>query len=178
MPLVTRTLALACLLAAILVLPACSKPKDAESPAAPAVTPAAPLYSYAQTNDLRIAPQLTTGWYGVEDGGWRWMAKESASTLKNPGVLPAQFEVRLTLPKPLMAAAGGPITFTVMLDGKVLGEEVYKHDGAFVFEKTVPPGALTPGPVAVTFSVSKAKPPDPKGDVRELGAIIEGFGFK
>jgi hypothetical protein len=159
-------------------LTACSKPKDAESPAAPAATTVAPLYSYAQTNDLRVAPQLTTGWYGVEDGAWRWMAKESAATLKNPGVLPAQFEVRLTIPKPLMDSAGGPITFTVTLDGKPLGEEIYKKDGAFVFEKTVQPGMLTPGPVSVTLAVSKAKPGDPKGDVRELGAIVEGFGFK
>src|ERR1017187_329256 len=63
---ILRALALACLLAAILTTGACSRPKDAENPAAPVATPVAPLYSYAQTNDLRIAPQLTKGWYGVE----------------------------------------------------------------------------------------------------------------
>ncbi len=165
-------------LAALAIFSACSKPKDAESPAAPAATPAAPLYSYAQTSDLRVAPQLTKGWYGVEEGAWRWMAKEAEGTLKNPSVLPAQFEVRLTIPKPVLDAAGEPIKFSVLLDGKPLGEETYKKDGPYIFEKTVPPGMLSPGPVAVTLQVSKAKPPVPNGDVRELGAIVEGFGFK
>jgi len=173
-----RTLVFPFLLAAILAASACSRPKDAESPAAPVTTPFTPLYSYAQTNDLRIAPQLTKGWYGVEDGAWRWMAKESEGSLKNPGVFPAQFEVRLTVPKSIMDTVGAPITFTVLLDGKPLGEEVYKHAGAFVLDKTVPPGMLSPGPVQVTLRVSKAKPPVPGGDIRELGAIIEGFGFK
>lgn len=141
-----RTFALPFLLAAILTVAACSKPKDAESPAAPAATPAAPLYSYAQTNDLRIAPQLNTGWYGVEDGAWRWMAKESQASLKNPGVFPAQFEVRLTLPKPVMDAAGEPVTFTVVLDGKTLGDAVYKKDGVFVFEKPCLPAWSRPAP--------------------------------
>jgi hypothetical protein len=174
----SRTIALPLLLAALLVTSACSKPKDAASPAAPAATTPAPLYSYAQTNDLRIAPQLVKGWYGVEDGAWRWMAKESQASLKNPGVFPAGFEVRLTLPKPIADAVGMPVTFTVLLDGKVLGEEVYQQDGAFIFEKTVQPGMLSPGPVAVTLRVNKAKPPVPGGDARELGAVIAGFGFK
>ena len=87
-------------------------------------------------------------------------------------------EVRLTLPKPIADAVGMPVTFTVLLDGKVLGEEVYQQDGAFIFEKTVQPGMCAPGPVAVTLRVNKAKPPVPGGDARELGAVIAGFGFK
>ena len=46
------------------------------------------------------------------------------------------------------------------------------------FDLTVPPGMVSPGPVTVTLRVSKPKPPDPQGDARELGAVIEGFGFK
>ena len=56
---------------------ACSAPKDATNPAAPPATAAAPQYAYAQTNDLRVAGQLSKGWYQVEDGAWRWMAKEA-----------------------------------------------------------------------------------------------------
>jgi hypothetical protein len=161
-----------------LLLAACNKPKDVVNPVAPAATAVAPQFSYAQANDVRVAPQFTKGWYGVEDGAWRWMAKESETTLKNPGVFPAQFEVRLTIPKPIMDAVGAPVTFTVLLDGKPLGDAVYKQDGAYIFEKTVPPGMAPPGPITVTMRVDKAKPPVNGGDARELGAIIEGLGFK
>ncbi len=164
--------------AILLSLGACSRPKDAENPAAPVATPQAPLYSYAQTNDLRVAPQLTKGWYNIEDGAWRWMGKESQTTLKNPQTFPAQFEVRLALPKGTMANVGGPVTFTVLLGDKVLGEETYSKDGNYVFQKTVQPGMLGPQPVAVTLRVNKTKAPVPGGDIRELGAIVEGLGFR
>src|SRR5258708_13300066 len=104
---------------------ACSRPKDAVNPAAPVATPAAPLYSYAQTNDLRVAPQLTKGWYAIEDGAWRWMGKESQTTLKNPQTFPAQFEVRLALPKRTMANVAGPLTFTLLLSHQTLVDKLY-----------------------------------------------------
>jgi hypothetical protein len=156
----------------------CSKPKDAP-PAIPLVSTAeTPLYAYAQTNDLRVAPQFTKGWYGVEDGAWRWMSKESETVLKNPQTYPAQFEVRLALPKGTVATVGGPVTLSVLINGKALGEETYSKDGGYIFQKTVAPGVLGPEPVKVTLRVNKVKAPVPGGDIRELGAIIEGLGFK
>src|SRR5436190_9768516 len=144
---------------------ACSAPKDATNPAAPPATAAAPQYAYAQTNDLRVAGQLSKGWYQVEDGAWRWMAKEAEATLKNPQTFPSQFEVRLSLPKGTMAAVGGPVTLSVLLNGKPLGEETYAKDGAYHFEKTVQPGMLGPEPITVTMKVNKAKGPIPGGDI-------------
>jgi hypothetical protein len=165
---------------AIAGIAACSgKPKDATSPAATPVTTAeAPLYAYAQTNDLRVAPQFTKGWYGVEDGAWRWMAKESETALKNPQTYPAQFEVRLALPPGTVATVGGPVKLTVLVNDKPLGEETYSKDGSYIFQKTIAPGALGPEVVHVTLRVNKAKAPVPGGDIRELGAIIDGLGFK
>jgi hypothetical protein len=174
----SKTISIAFLALAMFGAGACSRPKDVPSPAAPVATAEAPLYAYAQTNDLRVAPQFTKGWYGVEDGGWRWMARESETVLKNPQTFPAQFEVRLALPKGTMANVGGPVTFTVLVNGQPLGEETYPKDGSYVFQKTIAPGALGSELVRVTLRVNKAKAPVPGGDIRELGAIIEGLGFK
>src|SRR5258707_12887822 len=156
----------------------CSRPKDAKNPAAPVATAVTPQYAYAQTNDLRVAPQLGGGWYDIEDGAWRWMAKEALATLKNPGVFPAQFEVRLVLPNGTMTAVKGPVIFAVFVNDKPLGEETYRKEGPYQFEKTVPPGMVGPGSVKVTLRVNKAKGPIPGGAARELAAITEGFGSK
>jgi hypothetical protein len=174
----SMTIRITLLTVVLAVAGACSKPQDAKSPAAPASTAEAPLYAYAQTNDLRVAPQLIKGWYQVEEGGWRWMAKESLASLKNPQTFPAQFEVRLVLPKGTVATVGGPVTFTVLFNDKPFGEETYSKDGSYVFQKSVPPGTVTPGPINVTLRVNRAKPPVPNGDIRELGALVEGFGFR
>ena len=77
----SRTSLVAFLTIVVLLAAACSAPKDATNPAAPPATAAAPQYAYAQTNDLRVAGQLTKGWYQVEDGAWRWMlASQSPKT--------------------------------------------------------------------------------------------------
>ena len=172
------TIRIALLAFAIVAAGACSKPRDAKNPAAPVTTAEAPLYAYAQTNDLRVAPQLTKGWHQIEDGGWRWMEKASQATLKNPRTFPAQFEVRLTLPKGTIATVGGPVTLMVFLGDKKLGEEKYAKDGSYIFQKTVAPGTVGTQPIEVTLQVDRAKAPVPGGDIRELGAIIEGFGFR
>jgi len=156
----------------------CSKPKDApkNEPAKAASITFGPRYAYIQVNDQRAINQLGPGWHGVEQETWRWMAHEATASLKNPGAFPEYFEVRLTLPPGHIAAVGGPVTFTVLLNDKVLGEETYAKDGAYVFQKVVQ--SLPPDPVAVTFRVNKFKPPAPGGDVRELGLVVTAFGFK
>jgi len=173
-----KTISIAFLTLALFAAGACRKPKDAPNPAAPASSAANPLYAYAQTNDVRVAPQFTKGWYAIEDGAWRWMSKESETVLKNPQTYPSQFEVRFVLPKGTVASVGGPVTLTVLLNDKPLGEETYPNDGSYIFQKTIPPGALGPEPVHVTLRVNKTKGPVPGGDIRELGAIVEGVGFK
>ena len=46
-----------------------------------------------------------------------------------------------------------------------------------IVERSLSP-KVGPEPVPVTLRVSRAKAPVPGGDIRELGAIIEGFGFR
>jgi hypothetical protein len=166
------------LLLVLLVLGGCSRPEDAQDTAAETVRRGAEVkYSYAQTNDLRVAPQLGPGWYPVEDGGWRWMAHEAQLTLRAPETVPAQFEVRLALPKGHIALIG-PVEFSVLFNDQPFAKETYTKDGQHTLTKDVPAGALTHGPIRVTLRVSKTRVPGTGGDLRELGAVIAGVGFK
>ena len=159
-------------------MPGCggNPPEDAKG-AAPTSGPARPLYTYAQMNDLRVAPQLGMGFYAIEEGGWRWMAREARMMLRAPEGPKAQFEVRLTLPKG-QASALGPMTFSVLFNDKPFAETTYSADGDYTFTKDVPPGMLTQSPVHVTLRWNKARAPVAGGDARELAAVIVGVGFK
>ncbi len=160
--------------ASLLLLAGCSRPQDSQSFEAPRQEV---LYSYAQTNDLRVAPQLVSGWYPVEEGAWRWMSKEAQVMLRTPEPPPAHFEVRLTLSKPHLATTG-PVTLTILLNDKPFTEEKYAASGSYTLSKSIPPGLLTKEPTRVTLRVDKVVGPIQGGDQRELGAIILGAGFK
>jgi len=171
-------LAALALAAGMLCLPGCggTPPEDAAKTAAPTSGPAKPLYTYAQMNDLRVAPQLGMGFFAIEEGGWRWMAKESRLVLRAPEGPRAQFEVRLTLPKGQVSSLG-PMALSVLFNDKPFADTTYTVDGDYTFTKDVPPGALTQAPVHVTLRWNKARPPG-GGDARELAAVIVGIGFK
>jgi hypothetical protein len=128
-------------------------------------------------NDLRVAPQLGTGFYSIEEGGWRWMAKEGRLMLRAPENPKSQFEVRLTLPKGQVSSLGA-MTLSVLFDDKPFAETTYKADGDYTFTKDVPPGLLTQAPVHVTLRWNKGRAPGTGGDARELAAVIVGVGFK
>lgn len=128
-------------------------------------------------NDLRVAPQLGMGFYSIEEGGWRWMAKEARLMLRAPESPKAQFEVRLTLPKGQVSTQGA-MSLSVLFNDKPFADTTYTVDGDYTFTKDVPPGLLTQAPVQVTLRWNKARPPNPNGDARELAAVIVGVGFK
>jgi len=167
------------LAAGLVWLPGCggAPPEDAAKNPASSSGVARPLYAYAQMNDLRVAPQLGMGFYAIEEGGWRWMAKEARMMLRAPENPKSQFEVRLTLPKGQVSSLGA-MTFSVLFNDKPFADATYTVDGDYTFTKDVPPGLLTQAPVHVTLRWNKARPPAPGGDARELGAVIVGVGFK
>lgn len=177
-----RSACLLLLIAGLVVLGACggSPPEDAPKTAPAASGPPKPQYSYAQMNDLRVAPQLGTGWYSVEEGSWRWMAKEAQLNLRAPDSATPQFEVRFSLPKGQVSSLGA-MKLAVLFNDKPFAEENYTADGDYTLTKAVPAGTLTPQEaVRVTLRWSKARPPNsnPGGDLRELAAVVVGVGFK
>jgi hypothetical protein len=142
----------------------------------PVLAPADPQYSYVSMNDPNASPQLGNGWYVLEGGSWRWMARE-AHVLLRPLAGQANFELHFNLSRDHVATVGGPLQLDVLLNDRLLTEATYTTDGDYVLSSRVPPELLTPGTVHVTLRWSKAKPAGVAGDMRELGAIVQGVGF-
>jgi len=152
---------------------------DSDLPAAPgesAVPHDEPVLSYLHTGDLRSRPQLLSGWYGIEDGAWRWMAQEASAVLKAPPGVPPDFELQLYFPPDFMRRAGGPVSVAVTLEGRPLTQESYSEPGAYRLRKTVPRELLVSPAVHVAIQLSRAMPPA-GAEQRELGAVVQGLGF-
>ncbi len=179
MPAVTPRILFPLTVSLFLGLSACSgAPGAGPGPATPSEGPRPePRYSYIRTNDLRAAPQLLSGWYQVEEGSWRWMARRSEAVLAAPKRSPSKFEVELALPNGHLALTG-PVKLTVLFNHQWFAEQTYAAEGPGALGRTVPPGLLVSGPLLVTLEVNKARPPGVGGDQRELGAIVLGLGFK
>jgi hypothetical protein len=105
------------------------------------------------------------------------MARE-AHVLLRPLPGQANFELRFTLPKNHVATIGAPLKLDVLLNNRPLTEAAYTTDGDYILTRSVPPELLTQGTVHVTLRWSKARPPGFDGDIRELGAIVLGVGFR
>jgi len=137
---------------------------------------AAPKLSFLKMGDLRSRPQLRSGWYGIEDGAWRWMAKEAEAVLRVPAGAAPAFEMQLYFPLDFMQRAGGPVTVSVLLDGKPFAQETYSEPGGYSLSRLVPRDFLVLQSVWVTIRLNRAIPTS-DSDRRELGAVVQGLGF-
>ncbi len=149
---------------------------EASRAGSPASTAGKPQFSYINTGDVRAKPQLLSGWYPIEDGAWRWMGKEAQAVLLTPQESPVSFELRLFFPENHMKRAGGPVTVSVLLDGTLFAQETFSKPGNQAIHKPVPAGTLAMPATQVTLRLDRTVPPADV-DKRELGAVIQGFGF-
>src|SRR6202023_2304283 len=90
---------------------------DSNLPSAEAGS-ANPQLSYLNMGDIRTRPQLIDGWYAVEEGAWRWMAKEAEAVLHAPSETPAAYEMLLFFTPDYMQRAGGPVTVSILVNDK------------------------------------------------------------
>ena len=137
---------------------------------------AEPKLSYLNLGDIRNKAQLGSGWYGIEDGGWRWMSKQAEAVLRVPAEAAPVFEMQLFFPPGFMQRTGGSVTVSVMLDGRLLTRETYLQPGGYRLAKSVSRDQLTAPAVRVTLQLNRAMPPD-ASDQRELGAVVSRLGF-
>ena len=142
----------------------------------PAGVPVKPQFSYVNTADVRARPQLLSGWHAIEDGAFRWTEREARAVLLAPQDSPADFELRLFFPENHMRRAGGPVIVSVLIEGALFAQETYDRPGPYTLRRPVPPGTLAGPSVNVTLRVDRAVPPSDT-DKRELGAVVQGFGF-
>lgn len=133
-------------------------------------------YSYVVLADLRAADQLGPGWYEIENGAFRWMARRSTVYLKRPESGGAVLEVRLYLPENLILKVGAP-TLEIWLDGKLLSAARLPRAGEYVLKEQVVPARSPAGPAQVELRLDRSMPPS-GSEQRQLGAVVTGVGFR
>jgi hypothetical protein len=138
------------------------------------------LLSSVHMGDPRATPQLLDGFYGVEQGVWRWTARTFTVAMQAPAGgagQETQLEFKFTLPEAVISRLKS-ITLTARVNGAEVGSESYQEQGEYVFEKPVPPNLLAGGEaVKVEFEMDKALPPG-EADKRELGLVAVSVALK
>ncbi|MBI3666096.1 MAG: hypothetical protein HY236_07705 [Acidobacteria bacterium] len=126
--------------------------------------------------DPKTAGQLLSGWYAVEQGSWRWTAKQFVVDLRTPGPdKPAQLQLKFTLPDVLISRLGS-ITLAATVNGVPLPAETFGKAGDQVYSRALP-GAINGNVARVVFQVDKTLPPNDI-DRRELGVVVSSVGLE
>jgi hypothetical protein len=130
------------------------------------------LASTVHMGDARSESQLVSGFYGVEQGAWRWTARQFTAVLQPPfgaAQKGAQLEFDLTVP-PVSIEKLKTISLSAAISGSALPPETYTQAGSFTFKRDVPASLLAGDAVRVDFQLDKAMPPA-GADLRELGVV-------
>lgn len=129
--------------------------------------------------DEKTSPQLLEGFYGLEDGTWRWTAARFSVLLSPPpgsAKNGALLKVRLTIPQPLIDHEK-TVALTASIQGDKLSPESFTQAGEFNFIREVPPSLLDHDSVTVDFSLDRFLAAGTV-DGRELGLIVTAVGFE
>ena len=133
-----------------------------------------PPAAVIQVADPRAAPQLVSGWYGIEQNAWRWTARKFAAILGAPiGAARSGAVLRLdfTLPDVVVSRLGS-VTLSASVQGAQLAPETYRRPGKWVYQREVPVSLFTTRTLRADFALDKALPPGGT-DLRELGVIVD-----
>ena len=122
--------------------------------------------------DPRVQHQLIDGFYELENGSWRWVARRFVVALQPPGKRSETvfLRMRFYVPKAIAQRFSGT-KILVKVNGMELGAESFAGDGAFLYSKEVPSSALGGEPARVEFELENAVPAG-EIDLRELGVIV------
>ena len=137
------------------------------------------LASVIHVADPRVAPQLVSGFYDVEQNSWRWTKSKFVVTLRPPAGSAqkgATLQVKFSMPEPVTAKVGA-VTVNAKVAGTALPSETYAKSGESTFSRDVPASLLNSNAVKVEFALDKFLPPS-GADQRELGIIISTIGFE
>jgi hypothetical protein len=164
-------------LAAMLLLSGCrSKPKvkvQATEEEAPQ------LASMVHVADPRVATQLISGFYPIEDRAWRWTSGKFSVLLRPPRASAekgAVLQLKFAVPDPIIARLK-TVAISATLNGTNLPAETYTQAGEFTYTRDVPPKVMSGEAVKVEFALDKSLPPSPQ-DQRELGVVVSAVGFE
>jgi hypothetical protein len=123
--------------------------------------------------DHAHAPQLLTGFYGIEAGAWRWTAKSFSVLLKVPPGSErngAELVLKVFLPDAQLQRLGAMI-LSADLGSHSLASHTLTQPNEYIYSAAVPAEALQSDFVVVNFRLNKAAV-NVNGDQRELGVIV------
>ncbi len=137
------------------------------------------LLSSVNVANPRGEPQLLRGFYPLEQGIWRWTAKNFSVILAVPPPVEGHqpdLDLRATLPDSLRPYL--PITLSAEVNHQQIGTHVFSE---LVREQLVtfpiPEGVLTEEPAIVEFTLDKGIEPS-ESDGRELGMVVASVAIK
>jgi hypothetical protein len=127
-----------------------------------------PTLSYLAMNAAEAAGHIVSGIYDLEDHSFRWMSRAGVVALKSP-LSAAPLSVAFRIPESAPARR-----VTLLLDDQPVASQAYPGPGEYTLESAPlhPDGRE----VLVRIEIDKtfAAPPD----VRELGIVLLGVGFR
>jgi hypothetical protein len=166
-----------CALAVALALaPSGCKQKKSETGAG---TAPAPMASIVRMNDSRVAGQLLSGFYGIENGAWRWTAKQFTLALATPAGAAqrgAVLELKLTVP-PVTIQRLQKVELSANVNGSALPAETYTEPGQFSYRREISGAVLAGNSARIAFQLDKAMAPS-GADLRELGVIVSSASLQ
>jgi len=127
-----------------------------------------PTLSYLAMNAAEAGGHIVSGIYDLEDHSFRWMSREAVVALKSP---PSAARLTLEFRIPPSAPAR---RVTLLLDGQVVAAETYAAPGAYTLES----GPLLPAAREVLAQIAVDKTFTAPPDVRDLGIVLLGVGFR
>jgi hypothetical protein len=137
------------------------------------------MSSIVHTGDPKSETQLVSGFYGIEQGAWRWTGKQFSVVLRPPTGA-AQKGATLNMQLVVSDATIGKLK-TISLSGNAGGAtlppETYTQAGPFTFSRDVPASQLAGEAVKIDFQLDKALPPT-GGDQRDLGLIVSSVALE
>ena len=130
--------------------------------------------SGAQFNATDPLPGGSSGFHEVEDGGWRWTKGIFTITLVRPD-FEAEGVLELNIAEASIARLG-PLTLSVVVDGKIVGKQQYSEAGRqrLVWRMEPIAGGAGERPVTMRFELDRYFKPG-EVDQRELGVIVKSM---
>jgi hypothetical protein len=122
-----------------------------------------PVLSYLNPRDPQAPLHILSGLY-PQDG---WMSERASVLLKTPDKL-TSVEVVLYIPE---TAAARHVQ--LLVDGKLAAEDTFPGPGSYKLNAPYQPSQPT-----ATVSVAVDKTHTAPGDLRHLGVVIKGIGFR
>ncbi len=127
----------------------------------------------------KLSAQLLNGFYGIENGQWRWTAGKFAVMLKPPAnaaTAGATLKLAFSLPEVITSKVPPPFTLSASINGTALKSEKYDAAGTYTYSVDVPANLLAGEAIRVDFTSDKSMPPS-GADKRELALIAVSAGL-